>query len=106
MGIPGVSFVDNFKRKMKWNVPQDELRFYDTKLASNVLNAFQALALDEMRYSFQPALWEKPASLTTVCEYLMIFLDLLTVSRILSKCGSQGYIPMLAAAKTSKSCRI
>ncbi len=60
---------------MKWKVPQDELRFYDTKLASNVLNAFQALALDEMRYSFQPAVWEKPAGLTTVRDCPAISLD-------------------------------
>lgn len=73
-----MSFIDNFKRMMKLKVPQDELRFYDTKLASNVLNAFQALALDEMRYSFQPAVWEKPAGLTTVCGY--VSLDLLTSS--------------------------
>ena len=91
---------------MKINVPLDELRFYDTKLASNVINAFQALALDEMRYSFQPAVWEKPAGLTTVRGYVMISLSLLTFSRILSKCGSLEYTRILAVAKRSKSCRI
>ena len=34
--------------------------FYDTKLSDCVENAFQALALDENRSSFSPALWEKP----------------------------------------------
>jgi len=58
---------------MKIKVPQDELRFYDTTLSTNVLNAFQALALDEMRYSFQPAVWAKPAGLQTVCSRLTLF---------------------------------
>jgi hypothetical protein len=106
LGIPSISFIDNIKKGLKINVPQDELRFYDTKLAGNVANAFQALALDEMRYSFQPAVWEKPAGLTTVCDCLLSSLDLLTISRILSKYGSLGYTRMLAAAKRSKSCRI
>ncbi|KAJ4985658.1 hypothetical protein SVAN01_08833 [Stagonosporopsis vannaccii] len=34
--------------------------FYDTKLSNCVENAFQALALDENRSSFSPAVWEKP----------------------------------------------
>ncbi|QIW95166.1 hypothetical protein AMS68_000684 [Peltaster fructicola] len=36
-----------------------ELSFYDTSLSDCVENAFQALALDERRYAFQPTLWEK-----------------------------------------------
>jgi hypothetical protein len=35
-------------------------RFYDTTISNNVLNAFQALALDEHRSAFSPTLWEKP----------------------------------------------
>lgn len=34
--------------------------FYDTKLSNCIENAFQALALDENRSSFSPAVWEKP----------------------------------------------
>jgi hypothetical protein len=30
------------------------------------MNAFQALALDEKRYSFTPSLWEKPHGVKTV----------------------------------------
>ncbi|KAF2464750.1 uncharacterized protein BDR25DRAFT_95065 [Lindgomyces ingoldianus] len=37
-----------------------EMSFYDTKLSPNIENAFQALALDEKRSAFSPALWEKP----------------------------------------------
>ncbi|KAK4893498.1 hypothetical protein LTR27_008180 [Elasticomyces elasticus] len=36
-----------------------ELSFYDTSLSNCIEYAFQALALDERRYSFQPTLWEK-----------------------------------------------
>jgi len=36
------------------------MTFYDTKLSGCVENAFQALALDERRTSFSPAVWEKP----------------------------------------------
>ncbi|CAJ2508752.1 Uu.00g137780.m01.CDS01 [Anthostomella pinea] len=36
-----------------------ELSFYDTSLSNCIEHAFQALALDERRYAFQPTLWEK-----------------------------------------------
>ncbi|EMC92724.1 hypothetical protein BAUCODRAFT_95968 [Baudoinia panamericana UAMH 10762] len=36
-----------------------ELSFYDTSLSNCIEYAFQALALDERRYAFQPTLWEK-----------------------------------------------
>jgi hypothetical protein len=42
-----------------------EHSFYDTSLSSCVENAFQALALDEERYAFTPALWEKFQGNTT-----------------------------------------
>lgn len=35
------------------------MSFYDTRLSNCIENAFQALALDERRTSFSPALWEK-----------------------------------------------
>ncbi|KAF2111795.1 hypothetical protein BDV96DRAFT_466860, partial [Lophiotrema nucula] len=37
-----------------------EMAFYDTKISNAVENAFQALALDEKRSAFSPAVWEKP----------------------------------------------
>src|SRR5262249_37146776 len=39
--------------------------FYDTKLSNSIENAFQALALDERRTPFSPALWERPRGNTT-----------------------------------------
>ena len=42
------------------------MSFYDTKLCNCVENAFQALALDERRSSFAPALWEKKPGNTTI----------------------------------------
>lgn len=36
-----------------------EMSFYDTKLSNCIEHAFQALALDERRSSFSPAIWEK-----------------------------------------------
>lgn len=42
-----------------------EYSFYDTSLNECIENAFQALALDEERAPFAPALWEKPRGSTT-----------------------------------------
>jgi Uncharacterized alpha/beta hydrolase domain (DUF2235) len=42
-----------------------EYSFYDTSLHPCIENAFQALALDEERAPFAPALWEKPRASTT-----------------------------------------
>lgn len=48
-------------------VPQNrEYAFHDTKLHPNIQNAFQALALDEQRGPFSPAVWEKPDGSPTV----------------------------------------
>lgn len=41
------------------------MSFYDTSLSDCIENAFQALALDERRSSFSPALWEKFPGNTT-----------------------------------------
>lgn len=41
------------------------LKWMDTTLGDNVCNAFQALALDEHRAPFSPAVWEKPPGSTT-----------------------------------------
>lgn len=42
-----------------------EYSFYDTSLNECIENAFQALALDEERAPFSPALWEKPRNSRT-----------------------------------------
>lgn len=41
------------------------LRWMDTTLTDNIVNAFQALALDEHRAPFSPAVWEKPQDCDT-----------------------------------------
>lgn len=56
LGIPRVPLFENLglqSRRMK------DMTFYDTTLNEGVENAFQALALDERRAAFMPALWEK-----------------------------------------------
>ena len=42
-----------------------QLKWIDTALTDNVLNAFHALALDEHRSPFSPAVWEKPEGCMT-----------------------------------------
>lgn len=49
-----------------WSKSTKELLFYDTRISNCIENAFQALALDESRASFSPAVWEKPRGNTTV----------------------------------------
>ncbi|KAK5727777.1 hypothetical protein LTR17_012435 [Elasticomyces elasticus] len=43
-------------------------RFFDTKLHSSIHNAYHALALDERRYPFSPAVWERQENCTTNLE--------------------------------------
>jgi hypothetical protein len=45
-----------------------EYKWLDTKLSDNVENAFQALALDEHRAPFSPAVWEKSEGSHTVSQ--------------------------------------
>ncbi|KAK3072975.1 hypothetical protein LTR53_005835 [Teratosphaeriaceae sp. CCFEE 6253] len=43
-------------------------RFFDTKLHNSIINAYHALALDERRYPYSPAVWERQAGCTTNLE--------------------------------------
>ncbi|KAK0736426.1 hypothetical protein B0T21DRAFT_411608 [Apiosordaria backusii] len=43
----------------------DQWRFTNTQISGKVENAFQALALDEPRFAFRPALWERIPGSTT-----------------------------------------
>ena len=61
LGIPRIPWMKNLPMKQ----PGKEYQFYDTKLNDHVLNAFQALALDEHRRAFTPAIWERPPRNTT-----------------------------------------
>ena len=55
LGIPKLGFFDSLLGARGTH----EYEFYDTRLHPCVENAFQALALDERRAPFSPALWEK-----------------------------------------------
>jgi Uncharacterized alpha/beta hydrolase domain (DUF2235) len=64
LGIPTISWIDKLHLPFPSN---KELLFYDTKLDNmDIEYAFQALALDEMRWSFPPAVWELPPGSKTV----------------------------------------
>nr|POE93224.1 uncharacterized protein CFP56_19236 [Quercus suber] len=43
-------------------------RFFDTALSSSIKHAYQALALDEHRAAYYPAIWEKPSELSTTLK--------------------------------------
>nr|XP_036584755.1 peptidoglycan binding domain containing protein [Colletotrichum truncatum]KAF6794405.1 peptidoglycan binding domain containing protein [Colletotrichum truncatum] len=55
LGIPQIAWLN----KLGIYASNEEYRFWDTSLSDRVEHAFQALALDETRYSFQPAVWER-----------------------------------------------
>jgi uncharacterized protein (DUF2235 family) len=55
LGIPNLTWL----QKMGLPHSTKEFKFYDTKLSNTVRHAFQALALDEKRGPFSPAVWEK-----------------------------------------------
>ena len=63
LGVPRIEWLGKFGKKASTDV--SEHKFYDTTLSDCVDNAFQALALDEHRASFEPALWEKRGNNTT-----------------------------------------
>ena len=54
LGIPRIGWLPMQNRSTKGYL------FYDTRLNDHILNAFQALALDEERAAFSPAVWERP----------------------------------------------
>lgn len=55
LGLPQIRWLN----KIGIYASNEEYRFWDTSLSDRVQHAFQALALDETRYSFQPAVWER-----------------------------------------------
>ncbi|KAL8672650.1 MAG: hypothetical protein Q9168_002891 [Polycauliona sp. 1 TL-2023] len=57
LGIPRVRWLSRFRLQ---DQSSKEFRFYDTSLDNCIENAYQALALDENRTAFSPAVWEKP----------------------------------------------
>ncbi|KAK3071882.1 hypothetical protein LTR53_007837 [Teratosphaeriaceae sp. CCFEE 6253] len=63
LGTPKIGWLTRLGLQSK---AMKELSFYDTSLGDCIEYAFQALALDERRYSFQPTLWEKLKGNNTV----------------------------------------
>ncbi|KAF2097482.1 hypothetical protein NA57DRAFT_67001 [Rhizodiscina lignyota] len=57
LGIPRVGWLTKVGLQ---TAESDRMQFYDTKISNRIENAFQALALDEKRSAFAPAVWEKP----------------------------------------------
>lgn len=63
LGIPKIGWLTRLGLQ---STTMKELSFHDTALSNCVEYAFQALALDERRFSFQPTLWEKLEGQETV----------------------------------------
>lgn len=57
LGVPKLGGLSGIGKRVSDEC--NEYRFYDTTLDNCIDNAFQALALDEKRSPFQPAIWEK-----------------------------------------------
>lgn len=66
LGIPRIGVLEKLGLQQQ---SRKEFLFYDTSISNCIENAFQALALDENRASFSPAVWEKPRGNTTVSIY-------------------------------------
>ena len=62
LGIPRIGWLERLHLQTR---STKEYLFYDTKLNDHIVNAFQALALDEHRSAFSPAVWEKPTGNNT-----------------------------------------
>ncbi|KAK5125780.1 hypothetical protein LTR85_012056 [Meristemomyces frigidus] len=56
LGTPKIGWLERIGLQSN---AMKEMSFYDTSLSNCIEFAFQALALDERRYAFQPTLWEK-----------------------------------------------
>jgi uncharacterized protein (DUF2235 family) len=62
LGIPPAPIIGIRGSAAQW-------KFTDTIISDKVENAFQALALDEPRFAFRPAMWERPEHIKTNLEH-------------------------------------
>ncbi|KAF7189195.1 hypothetical protein HII31_09617 [Pseudocercospora fuligena] len=65
VGALGIPVNPLLQRTLGMSAFIKEYRWYDTRLSNCVENAFHALALDERRFPFSPAVWEKDDSCKT-----------------------------------------
>jgi hypothetical protein len=61
LGIPDIPFLS----KLGLSQTTREYSWYDTNLSPKIHHAFQALAMDETRNPFSPAVWERLPNQTT-----------------------------------------
>ena len=62
LGVPRIPWLERLGLQ---NRRERDYSFWDTQLYDGIEHAFQALALDERRAPFAPALWEKPKNSRT-----------------------------------------
>ena len=82
-----------------------EYSFDDTTIDESVDNAFHALALDEQRAAFTPALWEKSGKSNTVRGADRLVKYALTTFRFFAKSGFQACTRTLAEGTRTKRSR-
>ncbi|MCJ1404248.1 hypothetical protein MMC11_007473 [Xylographa trunciseda] len=70
LGIPRIPWLEGIRLQSR---AVKEYRFFDTSLSNCIGHAFQALALDERRAAFIPAIWEKSRTNKTVSGPLDTF---------------------------------
>ena len=68
LGVPRIGWLGRLGSKTPGDM--NEYAFYDTSLDNCIDNAFQALALDEKRTPYQPAVWEKRGNTETVSAFI------------------------------------
>lgn len=66
LGTPRISWLEKVGLQSS---ASKRMSFYDTKVSDCVEHAFHALALDEKRAAFQPAVWEKDRHNETVRRF-------------------------------------
>jgi hypothetical protein len=64
--LPGLSILGGFGNLLEARLRQPIEGFHDTELGPHVKNAYHALAVDEKRGPFQPTMWTKVPSTSTV----------------------------------------